>query len=47
MKSVHEQENSLWIGWPGIGIDEIENEAWTLLEKSLTQNNYVPVMLDK
>ena len=47
MKSVHEQENSLWIGWPGIGIDEIENEAWTSLEKSLTQNNYVPVMLDK
>jgi trehalose 6-phosphate synthase/phosphatase len=47
MKSVHEQENSLWIGWPGIGIDEIKNEALTSLEKSLTQNNYVPVMLDK
>ena len=47
MKSVHEHENSLWVGWPGIGIDEIENEAWIPLEKSLVQNNYAPVSLDK
>ena len=47
MKSVHEHKNSLWVGWPGIGIDEIENEAWIPLEKSLVQNNYAPVSLDK
>ncbi|MEC7658681.1 MAG: hypothetical protein VYB41_01195, partial [Bacteroidota bacterium] len=27
LKSVHEHEHSLWVGWPGIGIDEIENDA--------------------
>jgi len=47
MKSVHEHKNSIWIGWPGIGIDEVENDAWILLEKSLVQNNYVPVSLHK
>ena len=31
MKSVHEHENSLWVGWPGIGIDEIAPEAWVPL----------------
>ena len=25
MKSFHSENNSLWIGWPGIGIDEIDN----------------------
>ena len=47
MKSVHEHENSLWVGWPGIGIDEIENEDWFPLEKSLIKNNYAPVTLTK
>ena len=47
MKSVHEHEHSLWVGWPGIGIDEIENEEWFPLEKSLIKNNYAPVTLTK
>ena len=47
MKSVHDHENSLWVGWPGIGIDEIQNETWIQLEKSLVQNNYAPVSLYK
>ena len=47
MKSVHEHEHSLWVGWPGIGIDEIENEDWFPLEKSLIKNNYAPVTLTK
>jgi trehalose 6-phosphate synthase/phosphatase len=47
MKSVHEHENSLWIGWPGIGIDEIAPEAWVPLAKELEENNYAPVLLDK
>ena len=37
LKSVHEHEHSLWVGWPGIGIDEIENDAWVSLEKSLVK----------
>ena len=47
MKSIHEHENSLWVGWPGIGIDEIDNDAWAPLEKSLVKNNYAPVSLNK
>lgn len=47
MKSVHEHENSLWIGWPGIGIDEIAPEAWVPLAKGLEENNYAPILLDK
>ena len=47
LKSVHEHEHSLWVGWPGIGIDEIENDAWVSLEKSLVKNSYAPVSLSK
>ena len=47
MKSVHEHENSLWVGWPVIGIDEIAPEAWVPLAKGLEENNYAPVLLDK
>ena len=47
MKFVHEHENSLWIGWPGIGIDEIDSEAWIPLAKGLEENNYAPVLLVK
>ena len=47
MKSVHEHENSLWIGWPGIGFDEIDKDAWCPLEKNLVKNNYAPVSLNK
>ena len=47
MKSVHEHENSLWVGWPGICIYEIAPEAWVPLAKGLEENNYAPVLLDK
>jgi trehalose 6-phosphate synthase/phosphatase len=46
MKSVHEHENSLWIGWPGIGRDEIADDAWIPLEKGLIEKNYAPVSLN-
>ena len=47
MKTVHEHENSLWVGWPGIGIDEIAPDAWAPLAKDLEENNYAPVLLNK
>ena len=47
MKTIHEQADSLWVGWPGIGIDEIEKEAWIPLEKDLISIAYSPVRLDK
>ena len=45
MKSVHEHEHSLWVGWPGIGIDEIASDAWVPLAKGLEEDNYAPVLL--
>ena len=47
MKTVHEHEDSLWVGWPGIGIDEIAPNAWAPLAQDLEENNYAPVLLDK
>jgi len=46
MKTFHNQNNSLWIGWPGIGIDEIDNESWGSLEISLNKGGYYPVNLN-
>ena len=46
MKTFHNQNNSLWIGWPGIGINEIDNESWGSLEISLNKGGYYPVNLN-
>lgn len=47
MKSIHEQDSALWIGWPGIGRDEIADDAWTPLNNGLIKNNFAPVSLSK
>ena len=46
LNTFHNQNKSLWIGWPGIGIDEIEKKSWTPLEKSLKKKGYYPVNLN-
>ena len=45
LHSVHKNKDSLWVGWPGIGNDELEKGAWQPLKKSLIENNYAPVSL--
>jgi trehalose 6-phosphate synthase/phosphatase len=47
MHSVHKDGESLWVGWPGIGIDEISPADWEPLNKELIDNNYSPVLLNK
>ena len=46
MKSFHSENNSLWIGWPGIGIDEIDNNVWDTLNTSLKKGGFCPVNLN-
>tara|TARA_B100000886_G_scaffold3675_1_gene2273 strand:+ start:5581 stop:7779 length:2199 start_codon:yes stop_codon:yes gene_type:complete len=46
MKSFHSENNSLWIGWPGIGIDEIDNNLWDTLNTSLKKGGFYPVNLN-
>ncbi len=46
MKSFHSENNSLWIGWPGIGIDEIDNNVWDKLNTSLKKGGFHPVNLN-
>ena len=46
MKSFHSENNSLWIGWPGIGIDEIDNNVWDTLNTSLKKSGFYPVNLN-
>ena len=46
MKSFHSENNSLWIGWPGIGIDEIDNNVWDKLNTSLKKGGFYPVNLN-
>ena len=46
MKSFHNQNNSLWVGWPGIGIDEIDNKSWEALNISLKKGGYHAVNLN-
>jgi len=45
LHSVHKNKNSLWVGWPGIGSDTINQTAWEPLKASLIEKNYCPVSL--
>lgn len=45
LHSVHKTKDSLWVGWPGIGNDDLDSNAWEPLKKSLIDNNYAPVSL--
>ena len=47
MDSVHQGKNSLWIGWPGIASDSVDNESYKPLINSLKKLNYCPVSLNK
>jgi trehalose 6-phosphate synthase/phosphatase len=46
MNSVHQGQESLWIGWPGINNDEIDKKTWGPLKKSLKKEGYFPVSLN-
>ena len=47
MDSVHQGKNSLWIGWPGVASDSVDNESYKPLINSLKKLNYCPVSLNK
>tara|TARA_B100000963_G_scaffold302763_1_gene275785 strand:- start:166 stop:2376 length:2211 start_codon:yes stop_codon:yes gene_type:complete len=47
MNSIRKKEDFLWIGWPGISLDEIDKKSWTSVQKYLDENNYYPVNLQK
>ena len=46
MNSVHKDQESLWIGWPGIDDDQIDKNKWVPLKKSLKKEGYFPVSLN-
>jgi trehalose 6-phosphate synthase/phosphatase len=46
MNSVHQGQESLWIGWPGIDNDVIDKKTWGPLKKSLKKEGYFPVSLN-
>lgn len=46
MNSVHKDQESLWIGWPGIDDDQIDKNTWVPLKKSLKKEGYFPVSLN-
>ena len=47
MNSVHKGQKSLWVGWPGINDDEIDKKTWAPLKKSLKNEGYFPVSLNR
>ena len=47
MDSIHQGKNSLWIGWPGIASDSIDDDLYKPLINSLKKLNYYPVSLNK
>ncbi len=47
MKSIHEQDSALWVGWPGIGRDEIADDEWAPLNNGLINRNFASVSLSK
>lgn len=46
LKSVHREGNSLWIGWPGIQEEALNDQEKSDVEKQLQDNNYLPIHLN-
>ena len=46
MNSVHKDQESLWIGWPGINDEQIDKKSWGPLKKSLKKEGFFPVSLN-
>jgi len=45
LKSVHENGKSLWIGWPGISSNEIDDKEYKTLSKGLLEKKFKPISL--
>ena len=45
VKSIHQDKNALWIGWPGIGVDEIEKDLLPSIDADLRAKNFLAVHL--
>ncbi|MDA8611758.1 bifunctional alpha,alpha-trehalose-phosphate synthase (UDP-forming)/trehalose-phosphatase [Flavobacteriaceae bacterium] len=45
LKSVHENSKSLWIGWPGISSNEIDDKEYETLSKGLLEKKFKPISL--
>ena len=46
LKSIHESDNALWIGWPGVSKEELNETQVDQIQKSLRKMNFKPVHLD-
>ena len=46
LKSIHESDNALWIGWPGVSKEDLNETQVDQIQKSLREMNFKPVHLD-
>jgi trehalose 6-phosphate synthase/phosphatase len=46
MKSVHQEGDSLWVGWPGVSSDGLDEKNKNQISKNLEKNQYRPVFLN-
>ena len=47
MKSVHQDGDSLWVGWPGVSSDVLDEKSKTQISEDLEKYQYRPVFLDE
>lgn len=47
MKSFHQEGDSLWVGWPGISSDNLDEESRKQIDTSLEKDSYKAVYLNE
>ena len=47
MKSFHQEGDSLWVGWPGIGSDKLDEVSRKQIDTSLEKDSYKAVYLNE
>ena len=47
MKSVHQEGDSLWVGWPGISSDILDKKSKNQITQDLAENHLYPVFLNE
>ena len=47
MKSFHQEGESLWVGWPGVSSDILDDSSKKQIHEDLEKTQYWPVFLNE
>ena len=47
LATIHKVFDAIWIGWPGIASEKIEEKTWRMVEDKFREEGLVPVLINE